>query len=203
MVSQHEELISSKFDTAGNNSLRVCAGDTGFIAYIFSIQEYKPSMEILAVGLKYNNETAMLSVSVYVGVPEISSDISNNSTMSELESATTHLPSSETVEKFTNYEIYLSALSIDDSSEPPSSCLNFLFLQHSSQNVVVGCNETAKVLPKYIDESPTTCVDVDTVLAKSTNLKIFVFINSCFLSKFLRGILRLCLIMCTLLTTAF
>lgn len=160
-------------------------------------------MEILAVGLKYNNETAMLSVSVYVGVPEISSDISNNSTMSELESATTHLPSSETVEKFTNYEIYLSALSIDDSSEPPSSCLNFLFLQHSSQNVVVGCNETAKVLPKYIDESPTTCVDVDTVLAKSTNLKIFVFINSCFLSKFLRGILRLCLIMCTLLTTAF
>ncbi|XP_046636365.1 uncharacterized protein LOC124315049 isoform X2 [Daphnia pulicaria] len=143
VVSQHEELISSKFDTA----------------------EYKPSMEILAVGLKYNNETAMLSVSVYVGVPEISSsDISNNSTMSELEStsASTHSPSSETVEKFTNYEIYLSALSIDDSSEPPSSCLNFLFLQHSSQNVVVGCNETEKVLPKYIDESPTTCVDVDT-----------------------------------------
>ncbi|EFX72180.1 hypothetical protein DAPPUDRAFT_308560 [Daphnia pulex] len=149
VVSQHEELIFSKFDTA---------------AYIFSIQEYKPSMEILAVGLKYNNETAMLSVSVYVGIPEISSDISNNSTMSELEStsATTHSPSSETVEKFTNYEIYLSALSIDDSLEPPSSCLNFLFLQHSSQNVVVGCNGTAKVLPKYIDESPTTCVDVDT-----------------------------------------
>lgn len=184
MVSQHEELISSKFDTAGNNSLRVCAGDTGFLAYIFSIQEYKPSMEILAVGLKYNNETAMLSVSVYVGIPEISSDISN-STMSELESATTHSPSSETVEKFTNYEIYLSALSIDDSSEPPSSCLNFLFLQHSSQNVVVGCNETAKVLPKYIDESPTTCVDVDTVLTKSTNLKMFVFINSVFFRNFL------------------
>lgn len=140
--------------------------DTGFIAYTFSIQEYKPSMEILAVGLKYNNETAMLSVSVYVGIPEINSDISN-STMSELEStyATTHSPSSETVEKFTNYEIYLSALSIDESLEPPSSCLNFLFLQHSSQNVVVGCNETAKVLPKYIDESPTTCVDVDTVLS--------------------------------------
>jgi hypothetical protein len=188
VVSQHEELISSKFDTAGNNSLRVCAGDTGFLAYIFSIQEYKPSMEILAVGLKYNNETAMLSVSVYVGVPEISSsDISNNSTMSELEStsASTHSPSSETVEKFTNYEIYLSALSIDDSSEPPSSCLNFLFLQHSSQNVVVGCNETEKVLPKYIDESPTTCVDVDTVLTKSTNLKMFVFINSVFFRNFL------------------
>ncbi len=124
-------------------------------------------MEIMAVGLKYNNETAMLSVSVYVGIPEVSSSDISNSTMSELEStfATTHSPSSETVEKFTNYEIYLSALSIDDSLEPPSSCLNFLFLQHSSRNVVVGCNGTAKVLPKYIDESPTTCVDVDTVLS--------------------------------------
>jgi hypothetical protein len=131
----------------------------------FSIQEYKPSMEVLAVGLKYDNETATLSVSVYVGIPEISSD-SYNSTISELESASasTPSPSSEMVEKFTNYEIYLSALSIDDSLQPPSSCLNFLFLQHSSRNVVVGCNGTSKVLPKYIDESPTSCVDMNTVL---------------------------------------
>jgi hypothetical protein len=122
-------------------------------------------MEILAVGLKYDNETATLSVSVYVGIPEIDSDI-NNSTISELEStsATTHSPSSEVVEKFTNYEIYLSALSMDDSLEPPSSCLNFLFLQHSSRNIVVGCNESSKTLPKYMDESPTSCVDVDTVV---------------------------------------
>lgn len=122
-------------------------------------------MEILAVGLKYDNETATLSVSVYVGIPEIDSDI-NNSTISELEStsATTHSPSSEVVEKFTNYEIYLSALSIDDSLEPPSSCLNFLFLQHSSRNIVVGCNGSSKALPKYMDESPTSCVDVDTVV---------------------------------------
>lgn len=122
-------------------------------------------MEILAVGLKYDNETATLSVSVYVDIPEIDSDI-NNSTISELEStsATTHSPSSEVVEKFTNYEIYLSALSMDDSLEPPSSCLNFLFLQHSSRNIVVGCNESSKTLPKYMDESPTSCVDVDTVV---------------------------------------
>ena len=92
-------------------------------------------MEVVAVGFDYDNETATLRVSVFVGIPTINgSQYSSN--LSENPSLT---------ENFTNYEIYLTAMTVvNEESEdnnfpnPPSSCLTDSFLQHSRREVFVG-----------------------------------------------------------------
>ena len=93
-------------------------------------------MEILAVGFQYSNETATLRVTVHVGVPSISSsEALKNRTVPINENNVTP----DVVEKFTSYEVYLSAISDDDISKPPPSCSSDLFLQHSYRDISVGC----------------------------------------------------------------
>lgn len=142
MISKHEEIIYQKFDTA----------------------EYKPSMEILAVGFLYDNETTTLRVSVYVGIPEINGETYSAPTFRKQSLSATSPPSNPIVEKFTNFEFYLTALPNGISSEPPSNCLNDNFLQHSSRNVMVGCPLTrgpSRYEKHNVDDNQTSCVGRD------------------------------------------
>ena len=93
--------------------------------FISFFQEYQPRMEVMAVGFDYDNETATMRVSVFVGIPTIdgsrySPNLSDN---------------------FTNYEIYLTAVKEESENNnfpyPPSSCLSDSFLQHSRRDVFV------------------------------------------------------------------
>ncbi len=131
-------------------------------------------MEVVAVGLHYDNETATLRVSVFVGIPTI-----NGTQHSEISEA------SALMENFTNYEIYLTALSDDNLSEPPSSCLSDPFLQHSRREVFVGCplsngrNTSMSDFPttpgtaNHVSPSwETSCVDVNSV--RSINIQVHI-----------------------------
>ena len=91
-------------------------------------------MEVLAVGLDYDNKTATVSVSVFVGIPTVNSSFSKQPSVTE---------------NFTNYEIYLTAVNSQSGNNnpftnPPSSCLTDSFLQHSRREVFVDddCSST-------------------------------------------------------------
>lgn len=124
-------------------------------------QEYRPRMEVVAVGLDYDNQTATMRVSVFVGIPTMNS--SRNSQITEKPVLT---------ENFTSYEIYLTALQESDLWEPPSSCLTDPFLQHSRREVVVDCplsggrntSEHPTTTPNPLSPSwETSCVDPNAV----------------------------------------
>lgn len=131
-------------------------------------------MEVIALGLNYNNETATLNASIYVGVPSIYGSQNAESSKNVSKSP---LNATDTVEKFTSYEIYLTAVSDIRSSESPSSCLSDIFLQHSFRDVSVGCplqngRESRSEVPLvdsvnqshvYFPEE-SSCVDKDTVI---------------------------------------
>ncbi len=103
-----------------------------FLKLISVIPEYTPRMEVLAVSLDYDNQTATLSVSVYVGIPITNENINRPSS--------NVFDKSVSIENFTSYEIYLTAaLQEDTSLEPPLSCFSDIFLQHSHREVIVEC----------------------------------------------------------------
>lgn len=134
--------------------------------FLCPIPEYKPSMEILAVGFQYDNETTTLRVSVYVGIPDIKGNTYSPSTSGKELVFATPSSSNFIAENFTNFEIYLTALPNEISSEPPSSCLNDNFLQHSSRNVIVGCGRTkgtSRSDKRPADDNQTSCVGRDVV----------------------------------------
>lgn len=96
-------------------------------------------MEVIALGLNYNNESATLSASIFVGVPNIAENLNSKTSNNFSSKLILTSSSSDTTEKFSSYEIYLTAISDDGLKEPPSSCLSDAFLQHSSREVFVGC----------------------------------------------------------------
>ena len=126
-------------------------------------------MEVVAVGLDYDNETATVRVSVFASIPTTNEsqylNISKNFLLAE---------------NFTYYEIYLMALheSEDDFPHPPPDCLTDSFLQHSRREVFVdGCplsnepNKSSKLeFPAITVNSPvppfweTSCVNENTVI---------------------------------------
>lgn len=127
-------------------------------------------MEVLALGLDYNNETATLSASIFVGVPTIDESL-NSKTPNSLSKKMLSSLSSDATEKFTSYEIYLTAVLDDGLTEPPSSCLSDAFLQHSSREVLVGCprpNERLDVksdIHQSIIPGETSCIELDAVIS--------------------------------------
>lgn len=162
-------------------------------------------MEILAVGFLYDNETTTLRVSVYVGIPEINGETYSAPTFRKQSLSATSPPSNPMVEKFTNFEFYLTALPNGISSEPPSNCLNDNFLQHSSRNVMVGCPLTrgpSRYEKHNVDDNQTSCVGRDVVMCyKNSAFQTKSLLT--FLFESFRGILQLPLTMSILHTTAF
>lgn len=125
-------------------------------------------MEITSLDIGYNNETATLDVTVYVGIPAVEEQ-QNLKSRESIKSDVNISSLSEQAEKFTNYEIYLTAAHQKDTANPPSSCLSNLFLQHSFRDVLAGCQNSTEHKSSISEDIPEehSCIDNNAVILRS------------------------------------